>query len=344
MGLPRAPLVNVLQSAAAMRTTGAALLLLVLAAACRARAQEAAPPPARVTVGAYLNDIQSLDLKLHSYAVDLYVWFRWTDPDLPSPATTMEFVNPSELWGHAQSASYEEPVTLPSGERYQVIRVQGRFSRKLPLDSYPFDRQTLTVTFEDGQREAAFLGYVPDPAGVVVNPDLVLPGYRMLPARLVISDYVYATGFGDTRHARANVYSRVVVEVPIARPVVSSMIKFLLPVLCVVLCAALMLTLRPSYVDARIGIGITALLTIVALQITTNDDLPNVDYLILMDKVYVMAYVYVISGLGVVVRTTRLIDGQGPERAEALQRRALVGLTGLFAVGFVLLVAHAILA
>jgi hypothetical protein len=334
----------VLQSAAVMRTLALVVALTLFALTRAARAQEAPPPPpSKVVVGAYLNDVQSLDLKLHSYAIDIYIWFRWTDPDLPSPATTMEFVNPSELWGHAQSASYEEPVTLPSGERYQVVRVQGRFSQKLPLDHYPFDRQTLTVTFEDGQREAAFLTYEADAAGIVVNPDLILPGYRMQPARLSVSEYVYPTGFGDTRHARANVYSRAVVEVPIARPVVSSMIKFLLPVLCVVLCAALMLVLRPTYVDARIGIGITALLTIVALQITTNDDLPNVDYLILMDKVYVMAYVYVIAGLGVVVRTTRLIDRDGQVGAETLQRRALVGLTGLFSLGFILLVAHAIL-
>jgi hypothetical protein len=286
--------------------------------------------------------VQSIDLKLHSYSVDLYVWFRWTDPDLPSPASTIEFVNPSELWGHTRIDSFEQPEELPTGERYQVVRFQGRFSRKLPLYSYPFDRQTLAVTFEDGQREAAYLAYEADVKGVVVNPDLVLPGFRAGTPRLVVKDYVYPTDFGDPRHLKANVYSRVSIELPIDRPAGAAMVKFLLPVLCVVLCAALMLMLRPSFVDARIGIGITALLTIVALQITTNDDLPNVDYLVLMDKIYVLAYVYVIAGLAVVVRTTRFTEAAGAEAGERLQRRSLLALTGLFVLVFGGLVAHAI--
>ena len=33
--------------------------------------------PSKVIVGAYINDIQELDFKTNSYAVDLYVWFRW---------------------------------------------------------------------------------------------------------------------------------------------------------------------------------------------------------------------------------------------------------------------------
>jgi hypothetical protein len=43
-------------------------------------------------VGAYINDIQELDFKTNSYAVDLYVWFRWKAPDL-DPSKTMEFMN-----------------------------------------------------------------------------------------------------------------------------------------------------------------------------------------------------------------------------------------------------------
>lgn len=328
------------------RQAGALALTLLLTCAAGAQEPEVTPAttsaPARVTVGVYVADIQDVDLKLHSYAADLYVWFRWRDEELPSPATTLEFVNPSELWGHVQSASYEEPVTLPSGERYQVVRYQGRFSQKLPLFSYPFDRQTLTVSFEDGQREAPYLVYEPDPKGVVVNPDLVLPGFRLGTPRLKVVEHTYPTNFGDPRHEKANVYSRVTVELPLDRPVVACTIKFLLPVLCVVLCAALMLVLKPTFVDARIGIGITALLTIVALQITTNDDLPNVDYLVLMDKIYVCAYVYVIAGLAVVVRTTRLVDTVGQQAAERLHRRALVTLTGLFLAVFTALTGHAI--
>jgi hypothetical protein len=326
-----------------MRTALRCALILTLAASTAGQEPAPAPTaPAKVVVGIYLNDVRDIDLKAHSYSADLYVWFRWTDPDLPSPAATIEFVNPAELWGHSRIDSFEEPQVLPSGERYQVVRFQGRFSSKLPLYSYPFDRQTLAVTFEDGQREAAFLRYEADPKGVVVNPDLVLPGFKAGAPTLRIEDYAYPTDFGDPRHGKANIYSRATLELPIARPAGASIVKFLLPVLCVTLCAALMLMLRPSFVDARVGIGITALLTIVALQITTNDDLPNVDYLMLMDKIYVLAYVYVIAGLVVVVKTTSFSEAAGAEAGERLQRRSLLALTGLFVLVFTSMVARAI--
>ena len=318
-----------------------ALLLLAFAlAAPVARSAE----PARVVVGAYLNDIQSIDLTLHSYEVDLYVWFRWTDPTLESPADTLEFVNPSELWGHTKKLSYEATVELPGGERYQVVRVQGRFCKKLPLYNYPFDRQTLTVVFEDSRKAVRELVYEADPAGSSVNPQLVLPGFTAGAPALSVAPFHYPTDFGDPRDTKNNIYSRVVFALPISRPAWTYSVKFLLPVLCVVLCAALMLVLRPSYVDARVGIGITALLTVVALQITTNDDLPNVDYLVLMDKVYILAYVYVIAGLAVVVRTTKLLEGSSAEAADRLHRRALVVLTSLFVLAFAAVVGHAVVA
>lgn len=323
---------------------------LLLPAGARGQATEPAPvppaiaaPPGRVVVGAFINDVQSIDLKLHSYAVDIYIWFRWRDPALDSPADSMEFVNPSELWGHARTTSYEATVETPAGDRYQVVRVQGRFSKKLPLYNYPFDRQTLTVMFEDTKRDVRDLVFEPDARGVTVNPDLVLPGFRFGQPRLVVAPFHYPTDFGDPRDSKANVYSRVTVELPISRPTATYAIKLLLPVLCVVLCAGLMLVLRATWVDARIGIGITALLTIVALQITTNDDLPNVDYLVLMDKVYILAYVYVIAGLGVVVHTTRAVDrGQDLAETERLHRKALYVLSGVFVAAFVSVVVHAI--
>jgi hypothetical protein len=55
--------------------------------------------PEVVKVGALINDIQQLDLQTHSYAVDIYLWFKWRNPDI-DPSRTFEFLNPFELWGH----------------------------------------------------------------------------------------------------------------------------------------------------------------------------------------------------------------------------------------------------
>ena len=38
--------------------------------------------PQRVVIGAFINDIQEIDFRTQSYAVDVYVWFRWTDTSI----------------------------------------------------------------------------------------------------------------------------------------------------------------------------------------------------------------------------------------------------------------------
>jgi hypothetical protein len=51
--------------------------LACLAAAAPAAAQFDHAEPDVVRVGALINDSQQLDLQTHSYAVDIYLWFKW---------------------------------------------------------------------------------------------------------------------------------------------------------------------------------------------------------------------------------------------------------------------------
>jgi hypothetical protein len=61
---------------------------------------------------------------------------------------------------------------------------------------------------------------------------------------------------------------------------------------------------RPRYVEGRIGLGITALLTLVAMQLTSGASLPDVDYLTMLDKMFLLAYLFIIFTLGRVVLTS----------------------------------------
>ncbi len=282
-------------------------------------------------VGAYLNDAQALDLREHSYAIDIYIWFRWRDAEL-APHETVEMVNPNELWGHISETLYEEPILLPTGELYQVLRVQGRFSRKFYFDDFPYDRQELVVEFEDTVHETNRLIYQADTEPVAVNPRLKLPGFRIEPAQLTIEQFAYPTSFGDTRRSEPNTYSRVRVSLPILRPAFTTSLKLLLPVLCVVLGASLMLLLKTTYVDARLSIGITSLLTVVAIQLAANETMPSVDYLILMDKIHLAAYVYVLVGLAIVLRTAKQVDENDVVSAQTFQRRGFLIATASFLI------------
>lgn len=295
------------------------------------------PVPEHVSVGVHLNDVQAIDLKTHSYAMDFYLWFRWHNPAL-DPSLSLEFANPIELWGLMVTPIYEEPEVLDDGTLYQVLRVQGTFSRKMPLYDYPFDRQILAVVFEDAASDTEALVYDLDPGSPTTNPALQLPGFEVGATRFEVGEMTYPTAFGDPRTTGTPAYARATIEVPIRRPPVAYATKLLLPVLCVIGCAALMFLLSPTLADARVDVGITSLLTVVALQITSNDALPEVGYLVLLDKVYLLAYGFVISGLGVVVVTTRMAEKGEAERARRIHGTSLAVVTTAWAVGMVSLV------
>ena len=289
--------------------------------------------PSKVQVGVHVNDVHDLDLKTHSFGADLYVWLRWKDPKL-DPAATLEFANPFETWSQTRQLDYEKPVK--DGEYYrQVVRVNGRFTRKLRLDDYPFDRQTLAVEFEDHRSGSGDLVYEAGEGAATVAPTLELPGFLIGTPRLRVETSGYPTDFGE---GKSHTYSRVRFELPIRRPLLTYGAKLLVPILCVILCAGLMFLFHPKYVDSRVGIGITALLTVVALQITLNDELPEISYLVLMDKVYLGAYLFMLSSLGVVVRSTWLIERGNVARAIKVDRQALAVLLSLFLGGTALLI------
>lgn len=299
------------------------------------------PVPERVAVGVHVNDVQNIDWKTHSYAVDFYVWFRWKNPDF-DPSASMEFTNPIELWGLMVTPIYEEAEEFEDGTLYQVLRVQGTFSRKMPLYDYPFDEQVLLVSFEDAASDVSALVYEADAGSPTVNAAMTLPGFVVGAPTFDVGSVTYPTAFGDPRTVGTPSYARATIAIPIGRPPLAYITKLLLPVFCVVGCAALMFLLSPSLADARVDVGITSLLTVVALQITSNDGLPEVGYLVLLDKVYLLAYGFVITGLGVVVWTTSLHERGETERARHLHRTALLVTAGAWLAGMIALVVPAL--
>jgi hypothetical protein len=326
------------------------MMLLLIGLAAPTLAQEAAPDagaeaavtaeaaaselpaePDQVIVGVYINDIQQLDLQTHSYAMDFYVWLRWTNPDI-NPGATLEYMNPFQLWGHMPTPLYEEPQDLPDGSKYMAFRYQGQFNSKLPLEKYPFDNQSLVVEFEDNSVGASRQVFVPDENPVTMNPEMTLPGYILGTPTLVVASKPYPTNFGDTSLTEPEPYSRVTFAVPVHRPTLTYAIKIIFPIFLIVVCAALVFYIHPTYVEGRIGMGISALLTLVVLQLTTNSQLPEVDYLMMIDILYFVAYIYVVATLAQVVRTTWAAHSDDTARAVRQDRAAFIWLTAAYLV------------
>lgn len=288
--------------------------------------------PQEVVVGAYINDIQQLDFKTNNYVVDLYVWFRWRSPDDTDPSKSMELMNRYASDNNRRDELTDAPEAMPDGSRYAIIRYQGLFAAKFPLEAYPFDTQVLKVIMEDTLAGAGDQVYVADGEHpVIIDPVITLPGFTVGKPTMRVTTNTYPTNFGDLSVAMAEPYSRIVISVPVTRPVLAMSLKTFVPILLIVVCASLVYFVRPRYVEGRIGLGITALLTLVALQLTATAPLPDVDYLMMLDKIFLLAYLFIIVALARVVASSwRGAEPDSEAAIKSADRRWAAAVLGIY--------------
>jgi hypothetical protein len=295
----------------------------------------------RVVIGAYINDIQAVDLQTHSYRIDAYIWFRWKNPAM-DVGKTMEFMNTYNPDDLVRTDVFSRKAQ-PDGSLYSQLRVQSQFSVKFPLQRYPFDQQRLVIEIEDTESGSSDLVFVPDSVPVTLNSGIQLPGFKLGQSSLEVVEYPYPTTFGDLAEPNVAAYSRARIVIPVGRPPLAGAIKIFLPLLLIVLCTALVYFVHPSFVEGRLGVGITGLLTLVALQLTTSSSLPEVDYLLMVDKIYILSYLFIVLTLAQVVRTSKRIHAGEVAAIVQSDRRAMWMLVTCYVVGAILTVALTLL-
>ena len=280
--------------------------------------------PDKVTVGVFINDLQDIDLSSENFTADLYLWMRWKNPNI-NPSATLESMNSEGTQNTTSSPSgglsgeplFDAPVGMPDGSKYMVLRYQGVFSRKMSLEKYPFDTQVLEMVFEDKQSDSSEIQFVPDTTPISVNDGgaMSIPGYLLGTPSLQVVAHKYPTNFGDLRANPDTPYSRIIVALPVTRDVLPYLVKIVLPIFIVILITSLIYMLPARLEEARTGIGVTAMLTIVALQWTSDSALPSVEYLTLLDVVYIISMVYILAAMAYTVLASRR---NRHEMAEAL--------------------------
>jgi hypothetical protein len=302
------------------------------------KAEPAPDTPEVVKVGIYLNDVQNIDMRANNYTLDFYLWFKWKNPE-SDPTATFEFMNHSESWATMITKPTEKAETLPDGWQYQVMHIQARMSEKMDLRAYPFDHQNLLIYIEDSAKDSTHLDYQIEE--VTVNPALKIPGFEFRKPEFKSSVYTYPTRFGDTRMKDAGSYSRIMFKLPVYRNELTSFVKNILPIWLAVICGVFSLMLHPRWIDSRFQIAIFSILSLVALQISNGNDLPALQYMNLMDALYVVGYIFLIFLMGELIVATKWIESERDEdnaRAKRLDSRfGFIASALFFAVNFYLI-------
>ncbi len=266
------------------------------------------PPPGaqKVTVGIYGLNVYNLDLKASTYSMTAYMWLRWKgDKD---PVASLDFTNLVQDVVFTKKTLLGVPKILSNGEKYQCIRMDGVFFQPYDLSSYPLDQQELSLFVENSTDTCDKCFYIFDKPSSGYDVGLKVPGWivKGLEANSYIHDY--GTDFGEKDVAYASKYSGIKISLGLERYINFFIWKLMLPLLIILMSNWLSLLLNPKLFEVRVVMPATALLTIVFLQQSALDAIPGCSSLVLMDKIYLLAYLSVVLTLFQIIMINVKLD------------------------------------
>lgn len=306
--------------------------------------QPAGQPPATaqvVEVGFFPVAVHSVDESASTYNVDFYMWMRWKGER--DPTESVDFMNMVNKWGMTKTVLHKTPVTLDDGTFYQFMRVEGTFQETFTLSSFPLDRHRLSIKIEDSELDASKFVYVLDNKDSGYSNQLSLPGWDVVgwDHQASISNYGTLMGERKTVKTASPDYSQLRFDLVIARPPGFFAWKLMLPLLVVLISGLIALMVNPADSSTRIFMPSTALLTLVFLQQSYSSTLPSVSGLVLLDKIYVIAFLMSVVLLGWIIKAARMMESSEGSAIEQVKRhdRNIMWLNiGVFVIAAALLI------
>jgi ABC-type transport system substrate-binding protein len=281
------------------------LFALVLAAA----PPPTTAPPRNVYVGVHLNDVSDFDLKAGRFKADVVVWVKWLGID-DAPALTF----PNAEIGQTDDLGIE----VEGHWHAKRWRLQGTFRGDFPVHDFPFDEQSLRITFALQSSEGVL---VPDLAASGMSTAFSITGWNYEPYfSASATERVLGSDLGSVSHEGQNAHQRLVTyAVELSRPFGPYLVKFALPLVLILLVSLLALFLQPERLDVRSAMGITGLLSCIAFHFTHADTLPAVTYLVAADTLFLASYIFITLTLVLSVVVYRVHE-QRPQAARLADR------------------------
>jgi hypothetical protein len=283
---------------------------------------DAAAGPTVVGLGTFFQDVAFLSDVDQTLDTDVYVIARWRDPRLADPARGDASVECPVPEGRVWMPAIE-PENLRGRQMFYPARflVDGRgvvtFGRRLwvklshPLDfrDFPLDRHRWKITLWPVLSRSDEIVFHSLRRVTGMSERLSIQGWRVGEPRAEAS-----TG---PRVGRPGSFARFDVELTLERNWSYHAWKLGVPLTLIVLMAYGVYFIPGSALPQQIGLGTTAMLTLIAYMLALGSSLPRISYLTRADRFFIGSAVLVFLGLVKAVATAAL--AQRPE-ARALER------------------------
>jgi hypothetical protein len=307
-----------------------------------------APGPIPVSVGFWLADISTIDSAAQTFSANLFFALSWRDPSLADGQPGFRQYNLKDIWHpnwvivnavtRLEPALREIVDVAGDGTVYYRQRVLGSFTQALDLRKFPFDHAAFGIHFVMVGLRPADVQFVANQQLLAMDvtnaagiaPHLTLQDWRVSEPAAHSASYQVAPGLEFAGYAFGFRADRLQQHY---------IVKVMIPLLLIVMMSWLVFWISHSLGTAKISIGVTSMLTLIAYRFTVGNDVPRLPYLTLLDAFILISTILVFLALIEVVTSTGLWFSGRQELAQAIDRRSRV----IFPVVFVALIAAAML-
>jgi len=267
--------------------------------------------PMDVRVDMLVSNIWAIEEARMDFTIDIYLRQYWEDPRLSfleneiqktltlNRQTIDEIWVPSTYFFNAKKAYFHDVTTdnyllqiQPDGNIFYSVRLTVTMACKLNLQMFPHDVQTCTVMLESYGYQATDVYYKWNSRNstgdvVYIAEDLEMPQFMITNVQLEERTNIYNIG----------PHSALVAKFTFHRRLGYYMIQTYIPSMLTVTISWFSFWISPDSPPARVGLGITTVLTMITISNSARAPLPKVSYTKAIDWFLLMCLVYVFGAL-----------------------------------------------
>ncbi len=239
----------------------------------------------RSKTGIYITHIDTFDVKNGTFDITYWMWHIYDNNDTFNPTQSTEIVNAKEI-----KSIFVLKDRLDANRTIRQEKMQVKVYYNWNYKNYPFDRQSLTVRFEDSDLVASKLQFVPDRRESLLSDELTVDGWKITGFNVSEINHTMETDFGYSLDRNRSVYSQFVVTVDIQRGWYREFINKLLPIYIVFFILCLSFVFKDEY-GTKNALFLTAIFILISNKSIIDASLPATSVITFIDKVQILTFI-----------------------------------------------------
>ncbi|XP_056267334.1 glycine receptor, alpha 4b [Pseudoliparis swirei] len=264
-------------------------------------------PPVNVTCNIFINSFGSITETTMDYRLNVFLRQQWNDPRLAykeypddsldlDPSMLDSIWKPDLFFANEKGANFHEVTTdnkllriFQNGNVLYSIRLTLTLSCPMDLKNFPMDSQKCTMQLESfGYTMNDLIFEWLDVGAVQVADDLALPQFMLKEEK----------GLGYcTKHYNTGKFTCIEVKFYLERQMGYYLIQMYIPSLLTVILSWVSFWINMDAAPARVGLGITTVLTMTTQSSGSRASLPKVSYVKAIDIWMAVCLLFVFAAL-----------------------------------------------